>query len=156
DHLATASGVPSRPEPGEATIWDVRTGQELCALKGHTSEVTSVAFSSDSRCLVSRDVGGKSIVWDVKTGKPLPTDPADVTPVSARSPDGQYLARIDGTFIRLIRPPDADEVIIRRARTAFDPIWHLKQAQHNEQTGQWYAAEFHVGQLLVHRPKDSA
>src|SRR5207244_2880148 len=35
----------SQPLPGEIKLWDVATGQERAALKGHTLGVTSVAFS---------------------------------------------------------------------------------------------------------------
>jgi WD40 repeat protein len=37
-------------------IWDIETGMELLALKGHMARVSSLAFSRDGRLLVS---GGK-------------------------------------------------------------------------------------------------
>ena len=56
---------------GAARLWDVQTGQELFALKGHSSPVTAVAFSPDGRRLAtgSEDKGIK--LWDLTTGEEL-------------------------------------------------------------------------------------
>jgi WD40 repeat protein len=46
-------------------LWDVATGMELMALKGHTAPVMSVAFSSDRTCIVSGSRDKSVRVWDV-------------------------------------------------------------------------------------------
>ncbi len=38
---------------GTAKVWDARTGTPLLELKGHTDEVTSVAFSPDGTRIVT-------------------------------------------------------------------------------------------------------
>ncbi len=53
------------------SLWDVNTGKERAALKGHTFIVGSVAFSPDGKSLASGGWDGRIIWWDVKTGKEL-------------------------------------------------------------------------------------
>jgi WD40 repeat protein/serine/threonine protein kinase len=50
--------------PGTVKVWDVATGQLLGTLTGHTSGVTSVAFSPDGRRLASSSRRGVIKVWD--------------------------------------------------------------------------------------------
>jgi WD40 repeat protein/serine/threonine protein kinase len=65
--------------PPELKVWDARTGEQTLTLKGHRSPVTSVAFSSDGKRIVSG--GGPAYlvqpgtqlgeikVWDAQTGQ---------------------------------------------------------------------------------------
>src|SRR5947209_1337614 len=48
---------PSLFAHGEVRIWDVESGKELAALKGHGSPVNAIAVSSDGKSLVAG--GGK-------------------------------------------------------------------------------------------------
>jgi hypothetical protein len=150
--LATGSGRVGQPgEAGEAKVWDARTGQELLSLKGHTAPVLSVCFSPDGNRLVSTDSGGKTLVWDAKTGKRLDEPPPPLALPSARSPDGQLFAWINGNVVRLLRPPDAEELLVRRARTHLDPDWHAEEAARLEKAQQWPAVAFHLEQALTAR-----
>jgi WD40 repeat protein len=96
--LATASGDKS------ILLWDVSTAQNADAgttkplnppLTGHTSEVTSLAFSPDGQTLVSGSFDQTIILWDVATrqplGQPLTGHKGSVWSV-AFSPDGETLA----------------------------------------------------------------
>lgn len=44
-------------------LWQVRSGKEIATLTGHLSSVTAIAFSSDSRTLVSSSLDGTVRVW---------------------------------------------------------------------------------------------
>jgi hypothetical protein len=66
-------------------LWQVRTGQQLLTLRGHTNWVRSVAFSADQTVRL----------WDVLNGECLKTfiRPTNQVYSVAFSPDGQTLAR---------------------------------------------------------------
>ena len=62
-------------------------------LRGHRSDVASVAFSPDGRSIVSGDFNGKIKVWDAETGKEIRTLRVHEGPVEsvAFSPDGRRI-----------------------------------------------------------------
>ena len=48
-------------------LWDVKTGEHIYALSGHTEPVYSVAFSPDGKTIVSGSVDKTLRLWDVET-----------------------------------------------------------------------------------------
>ena len=54
-------------------IWDVRTGELIKTLKGHTNRVVSVAFTPDDNFLVSGCYDETIKIWDIKTGECIKT-----------------------------------------------------------------------------------
>lgn len=56
---------------GDLEIWDVNTWKVLRTLSGHKSDIVSVAFSNDSRKLVSGGDDGRVIVWDILSGNEI-------------------------------------------------------------------------------------
>lgn len=76
-------------------MWDADSdnGQPKLSLKGHRILITSVAFSSDGKRLVSGSEDRTIKIWDVSTGKEIATLHEEGTPFClAFSPDGQRLA----------------------------------------------------------------
>jgi WD40 repeat protein len=72
--LASASQDLETPDGkafGEAKVWDAQTGQLILSLKGHTSRVTSVAFSPDRQRLASASEDQTVKVWDAHTGQEI-------------------------------------------------------------------------------------
>jgi WD40 repeat protein len=53
--------------------WYVATGQESLTLKGHTRDVTDVAFRTDGKRLASASDDKSVKVWDLATGRNLLT-----------------------------------------------------------------------------------
>ncbi len=49
-------------------LWDVRSGELLMVLTGHTTEVRRLAFSPDGGTLASGDLRGTVRLWDTATG----------------------------------------------------------------------------------------
>ena len=55
--FATGSGDPhGSSSDNTVRIWDVSTQQQVAELRGHTSEVTSVAFDGSGKYLASGEV----------------------------------------------------------------------------------------------------
>lgn len=111
--LATAAGR-------EVLVWDVRTGKELHALRGHDEDVLALAFGPDGRRLASADSQGWVRVWDGVAGAQELVWRASTQAVRglAFSPDGATLASAgqgveaslwDAKSGRLLRPLKTDD-----------------------------------------------
>jgi hypothetical protein len=152
---------------GEVKVWDARTGQELLTPSGSFRLVVSMGFSPDGARLVSTDEMGKQVAWDVHTGERLPQVAGDVhtgerlpqmsaipgRPDTERSPDGRYLASMEGSVIRLLDLRLSEEELgYRRGITRPDPEWHAAEGQRFAQAGDWFAAAFHLRQRLLAPP----
>lgn len=81
-------------------LWDLATGREVRSLVGHTLPVTAVAFSSDSRELVSvasnvdrPNAGGEIKLWDLKRGLEVASakTPLVLITTVTFSPDGKHV-----------------------------------------------------------------
>ena len=93
-YLAAAHGFHTREDA--VTLWEVPSGTVKALLRGHSDDVTCVAFSPDSRRLVSGGSDEGIIVWHVELGQPVMTFPSRVGEVSsvAFSPDGTRIAAL--------------------------------------------------------------
>jgi WD40 repeat protein/serine/threonine protein kinase len=77
------------------SIWDAATGQELHRMRGHTWNISAVAFDRTGQFLASAGADSSVRIWDVRAGKELitlqPRHAGEAMSV-AFSPDGNYLA----------------------------------------------------------------
>ena len=75
-------------------LWDVKTGNVINTLTGHTDRVTSVAFNPYGKMLASGSWDNSIKLWDVKTGTITRTLTGHKNTVDsvAFSPDGKMLA----------------------------------------------------------------
>jgi WD40 repeat protein len=74
-------------------VWDATTSQETLTLQGHTSSVTSVAFSPDGKRIVSGSLDQTLKVWDATSGQETLTHKGHTASVNSVgfSPDGKRI-----------------------------------------------------------------
>jgi tetratricopeptide (TPR) repeat protein len=165
--------VASGGDDNTVRLWDAHTGQSRLTLPGHAGRVSSVAFSPDGKTIWSRELGrterdGKMIfsrdlgrtvrAWDSRTGKPHTprTDPPLFSDSGAWHPRRLLLALPQGANILLVdtTPPPEEEIAFRQAMARFDPLWHRRQAQVAQQTGEVFTENFHRGILVENNPSN--
>jgi WD40 repeat protein len=73
-----------------ARLWEVATGRQIAALRGHEETVSSVAFSPDGRTLATGSGDKTARLWEVATGREIAAlrHEAPLSSV-AFSPDGR-------------------------------------------------------------------
>src|SRR5262249_21225760 len=139
-------------------LWDPKTGQPKATLTGHAGQVYSVAFSPDGQRVFGWDLINNVHAWTVSNGEPDNTTPPP--PGSSRGPatssGGAFRAEAHGAVITLIdlaRYRPEREVAERRALEPVNRLfWHQQHAAEAEETRDWFAAAFHLAQLLKDRP----
>jgi hypothetical protein len=143
---------------GVVKVWDAFTGRVLLTLKIHTGGVSSVAFSSDGRRIVSRGQSGNVLSWDASSGRRLPDAPAALpTGALTVAVYGNLRVHADGAMLRLERLLSPDEqrriqqdeerlaaILQASARREF----HTTEAESAEKRSQTFAAVFHLDRLL--------
>ena len=81
---------------GALKVWDMATGRERAALKGHRFSPRSLAFFPDGQTLASGSVDGTVRIWDLAIGQTRATlkVPGGTILALAVSPDGDVLATV--------------------------------------------------------------
>jgi hypothetical protein len=119
--IASAHGTFGQQREGEVKLWNATTGQEMLTIKGHSSLVSSVAFSPDGTRLASVSQDGTVKVWDAIKDQETLTFKAYVSWVLsvAFSPDGKRLA--SGSFDRTVKvwdPATGRETLTLKGHTS--------------------------------------
>jgi WD40 repeat protein len=83
---------------GSVGLYDLETGRELRRLKGHTGEVTALAFSPRGDRLLSGGADRTVRLWDWEAGQPVQVLAGHGGPVRsvAVAPDGRSVASTSG------------------------------------------------------------
>lgn len=88
--LASSGGGP-QGDDRSARIWDTETGKELVRIDGHTSDISSMAFSPGGTELATSSSDDGTILWDVETGEELART-STLWGAIAYHPDGRRIA----------------------------------------------------------------
>jgi WD40 repeat protein len=88
--IVVASGDPAM------RIWDLQTGEERCALEGHTDMVLGCAVSPDGSVAVSASDDSALKVWDMRSGAGLRTldGHSELVTACCVSPDGSCVVSV--------------------------------------------------------------
>jgi len=105
------------PERGwDIRLYDFATGELKALLKGHQNGVQALAFSLDSKLLISGGLEGVSLIWDLETQRPLhPPLRGHTAEIygAAFTPDGlQAVTASNDNTLRLWRTADGSLVKI--------------------------------------------
>ncbi|MDB6040792.1 MAG: repeat-containing protein, partial [Verrucomicrobiales bacterium] len=82
-------------------VWDAVTGRMLRRLEGHSGPIWSVAFSGDGKRIVTGSADQTTRLWDAETGLELLVLPGQTDVRAAISPNGRYIASLDGDSVRV-------------------------------------------------------
>jgi WD40 repeat protein len=157
---------------GEVKLWDVATGREIGAIKGHGRGVTKVAFSRDGKLLATAASDNTIKIWDVATRTELRTLTGHTSSIESMdfTPDGRLLASASedgGTFLwdtktgehllTLISLDDGSEWMVVTPQGLFDGtpvswnqiLWRYNQETFNVAPIEWFFNEFYYPGLLA-------
>ena len=154
-------------------IWDVATGEELVDCRGHEGQIGAVAFNSDGSRVISVASDETVKIWDAATGENLLT--LDEVPVGnhtslALGSDDRRICCGTFSMLKIWDAPNTEEpdpaslgkrkykpwVEDAAVRLHHVPKWHREEATRAEQEKDWFAATFHLRQLLQIEPEDEA
>lgn len=113
------STVASGGADGLVRIWDVRSGEQVEALKGHRGAVTSLAFRQGCHQLFSGSTDRTVKMWNVDEMAYVETlfgHGADVVGLDSFVKERAVSCGRDGTM-RLYKVLDGSQLVFRRART---------------------------------------
>ena len=156
---------------GQVTLWDVASGTEIGALKGHGKGVNQVAFSRDGRLLASSGTDNTIRIWDLAGRRELRTLTGHTANIESLdfSPDSRLLASAgdDGStflwdantgehLLTLISLDDGGEWMVVTPQGLFDGtpaawnqiLWRYNQDTFNVAPIEWFFNEFYYPGLL--------
>jgi WD40 repeat protein len=157
---------------GQVRLWDVATGREIGAIKGHGRGVSKVAFSRDGKLLASGSTDNTIKIWDVATRTELRTLTGHTAGIESIdfTPDGRLLASAsdDGStflwdtktgehLLTLISLDDGSEWMVVTPQGLFDGtpvtwnqiLWRYNQETFNVAPIEWFFNEFYYPGLLA-------
>jgi len=157
---------------GQVRLWDVASGREIGAIKGHGRGVSKVAFSRDGKLLASGATDNTIKIWDVATRAEVRSLTGHTSNIESMdfSPDGRLLASAseDGStflwdtktgehLLTLISLDDGAEWMVVTPQGLFDGtpvswnqiLWRYNQETFNVAPIEWFFNEFYYPGLLA-------
>ncbi len=159
---------------GQVQIWDVASGREIGALRGHGRAVGKVVFSRDGKLLATGGTDNTIKIWDFAAKRELITLTGHTAIIESLdfSPDGRLIASAseDGStflwdaktgehLLTLISLDDGAEWMVVTPQGLFDGtpvswnqiLWRYNQETFNVAPIEWFFNEFYYPGLLSDR-----
>ncbi|MBA2307119.1 hypothetical protein H0W26_03235, partial [Candidatus Dependentiae bacterium] len=105
-----------------ARVWDVKTGQQLHILQGHTKPVSSAAFSPDGTTILTGSEDNKARLWDVTTGDLLKVLYSNCSPLF--SSEGYSLLSSKGDCLPIFSSKGDSILTISSDSSEDDNVWY--------------------------------
>jgi Caspase domain/WD domain, G-beta repeat len=157
---------------GQVRLWDVASGREIGAIKGHGRGVSNVIFSRDGKMIATGATDNTIRIWDAATRSELRTLAGHTSGIESLdfSPDGRLLASAseDGStflwdtktgehLLTLISLDDGGEWMVVTPQGLFDGtpvswnqiLWRYNQETFNVAPIEWFFNEFYHPGLLA-------
>jgi WD40 repeat protein/uncharacterized caspase-like protein len=157
---------------GQVKLWDVASGREIGAIKGHGRGVSNVIFSRDGKMIATGGTDNTIKIWDVATRSELRTLTGHTAGIESMdfTPDGRLLASAsdDGStflwdtktgehLLTLISLDDGGEWMVVTPQGLFDGtpvswnqiLWRYNQETFNVAPIEWFFNEFYYPGLLA-------
>lgn len=80
---------------GTVQLWDVKTGDRIAALDGHTDQVETLKFSPDAETLVSTGQDGTIFLWDWNEAITVPPTPTNIPIRSQKYHREKYIRSLE-------------------------------------------------------------
>jgi WD40 repeat protein len=140
-------------------IWDAQTGRPLTPRLPHTSPISHARFIGNDQCVLSADRSGAAWLWDLPEDNRTPSDLAAFAEILSGSEQYQtVLAKpySQGGLLNLWEASKAKYGAEFSASREKILAWHYRAAEQSEQKHLWFAAVFHLNQLLTLEPRNQA
>jgi WD40 repeat protein len=142
-------------------VWDAVRGVRVLELKGQRYRTTNAAFSPDGTRIVTHGLvdAGPPTVWDARTGEALKGEPVPPDPWPGPiSPDGRWIAHVDGNRVELIPlQPDGEELAYRSLLMRPNLARYQENYDAAMESGDEFAARFYLKLFpLAERPRIQA
>ncbi len=157
---------------GQVLLFDVATGNQIGAIKGHGKGVTDAVFSRDGKLVASSGTDNTIKIWDLASKRELRTLVGHTSNIESMdfSPDGRLLASAgdDGStflwdpntgehLLTLISLDDGGEWMVVTPEGLFDGtpsswnqiLWRYNQDTFNVAPIEWFFNEFYYPGLLA-------
>lgn len=157
---------------GQVKLWDVASGREIGALKGHGRGITKLIFSRDGKFLATAASDNTIKIWDVENRRDVRTLTGHTSSIQSIdfTPDGRLLASAseDGStflwdtrsgehLLTLISLDDGSEWMVVTPQGLFDGtpvswnqiLWRYNQETFNVAPIEWFFNEFYYPGLLA-------
>ncbi len=162
---------------GSLAVWELASGKSVAQFGGTSpnadggampereppspaeTRVTRLAFSPDGQRLATVSVRRPVEVWDVSTGRlalTLEWGSGGNAVAVAWGPDGQRLVVAGSRAVKIWDAAAQEQEARRRAAADRALSWHHGEARNGERRSDWFAADFHLSQLIRAEPANAS